>query len=69
MQYTWKDCTAEGKYEYTRNDGSAWAILCDEHHAEFEASMPGSAEKVSIKRALRVWVLANGGAKKLAESM
>jgi hypothetical protein len=68
-QCTWKDCAAEGTHEHTRNDGSVWAVLCDEHHAEVDASAPGSAEVFSPKRALRAWVLASGGAKKLAESM
>lgn len=69
MQCTWKDCATEGTHAHTRNDGSTWATLCDKHHAELEAACPAKGKEFSPKAMLRAWVLANGGAKKLAESM
>lgn len=68
-QCTWKDCAAEGTHEQIRNDGSVWAVLCDKHHAEIEASCPAKDKEFSPKIMLRNWILANGGAKKMAASM
>jgi hypothetical protein len=61
---TWKGCSKPAKHQQTAKDGEEWANLCDEHNAELERSISGPAPVV-----LRCWVLAGGGAEKMAARM
>ena len=62
---TWKDCMKEGIHPQRSNDGSIWAILCDEHNRQIDEDI----EQLRAKELVRDWILAQGGAKKAAERM
>jgi hypothetical protein len=63
MACTWKGCGNTAAHPQTSKSGEVWANLCDQHNAELEAALMGG----SARRILSVWVLAAGGAKKMAE--
>lgn len=62
---TWKDCQRVGAHAQTDRNGGTWAVLCPEHHVELEQAI----ESLDPKKLMRAWVLAQGGAKKAAQSM
>jgi hypothetical protein len=64
MTCTWKGCGVEATVPQVGTDGHTWAFLCAAHNEELNASIDHGA-----KAMLRCWVLASGGAKKMAESM
>jgi hypothetical protein len=55
---TWKECTERAAHEQRGNDGTVWANLCAQHHAELGAAI-GSTD---VRVLLRAWVRAGGGA-------
>jgi hypothetical protein len=65
MKCTWKDCLADASNNQYNSNGQVWASLCDDHAKRLDECL----EKGTAKEILRDWVLANGGASKLAEKM
>ena len=63
MTCTWKDCGKEATTPQISKDGSQWANLCDEH----EKIVSEGYASLNPKLILKNWVLAHGGAKKMAE--
>lgn len=64
MQCTWKDCNGEASHPQHDRDGRQWANLCDEHHKELD----DACLALDVKKMMRAWVLASGGAKKMAKA-
>ena len=64
MTCTWKECDKEALHQQTDRGGRQWACLCDQHHKELDAAL----EALDAKKMMRAWVLASGGAKKMAGS-
>lgn len=60
-----KGCESEGTHKVTDREGIQWALLCDEHNEELNASIrEGSAPKI-----MRCYVKAKGGAEKAAKEL
>ena len=62
MLCTWKDCNQYASSPQKDRNGKVWANLCIDHNKEIEGVL-ASPQPQSI---MRVWVLATGGAKKMA---
>lgn len=62
---TWKNCLKLGKHRQERNNGSEWAVLCDEHHERMESAV----ESFDAPLILQAWTLAQGGAEVATERM
>lgn len=60
-------CPADGIHDHKDNLGVVWASLCQQHHEQLE--MDCNHESSDPARMLRSWILASGGAKKMAERM
>jgi len=60
---TWRGCTDEGVCSQKDSDGNEWANLCKWHRSMLNASIKAKG----VKHILRAWVLASGGAEKLAK--
>lgn len=65
MICTWKNCSKEATQFLCDKNDRVWARLCTEHYEEHEKAFDNLED---IKGLLKVWVLAQGGAKKLSES-
>ena len=62
---SWKGCESEGIHKVTDREGIQWALLCDEHNEELNASIrEGSAPKI-----MSCYVKAKGGAEKAAKEL
>ena len=59
---TWKNCNEDSVTEEKDRNGRIWAKLCQEHHDELDKSL----NEFNPKKILSCWVLASGGAKKMA---
>ena len=59
---TWKHCKKIAIHSQVNKNKKEWSNLCNEHHNELEKSI----SSLDPKTVLRAWVLASGGAKKLA---
>lgn len=62
---TWKECASDATQPQRGNDGSVWADLCEPHHVELDAAV-GS---MNVKKLMRAYVLAQGGAAAAARRM
>lgn len=65
---TYKDCNNEGKHSCIDKNGKEWANLCSEHFDLLNKTLKSvidDADKNSIKKLLREWVLAHGGSKNM----
>ncbi len=60
---TWKDCKAMAIFSQKDSDGNVWARLCPRHDDSLESAIASG----SVKDIMRVWVLAGGGAEKMAK--
>lgn len=67
MKCTWKDCQREAECPQKDKTGKEWANLCKEHDKEIEDVF--KSEKFDVKKVLKCWVLASGGADKLSKEM
>jgi len=70
MQCTWKNCEEHGIHEKRNSDGVVWAVLCEAHHKELQDALALSRDdpnKINMKRIMRCWVMASGGADALAK--
>ena len=67
MKCTWVDCSADAKYPHLSKDGTPWANLCDDHHAQVEKDC--DPVDCDIRKMLSSWVKASGGAKVMAGKM
>jgi hypothetical protein len=65
MQCTWKDCEAEAEVPQIGRGGNVWGSLCQPHAIELDTAITSG----SVPAILRSWVLASGGAKKMAGSL
>lgn len=65
MNCTWVDCSKEAAHPHAGQDGKQWCNLCAEHHDMLESAFVDS----NPKKVLSYWVKAQGGAKKVTESM
>jgi hypothetical protein len=54
---TWKGCDAPATQPLKDRNGAEWAILCSDHHQEFDDAI-GSMQP---KRCMRAWALAGHG--------
>lgn len=69
MECTWKlkdehKCLSNATYEQTGRDGEVWAVLCRHHNDLLQDAIDGS----DVKKMLRFWVAANGGAERMAST-
>ena len=67
MKCTWKDCNNDATNPQLDKYKNEWANLCNKHHEELEEAILG--ESFNPKIALKSWILASGGAKKLSQGI
>lgn len=63
MICTWKNCNREAVAKQYDREGKVWSNLCKEHAQDLQDSI----DSLDSAYILKVWVLASGGADKLAE--
>ncbi|MDA3900035.1 MAG: hypothetical protein PF637_05895 [Spirochaetes bacterium] len=65
MKCTWKGCDNQADIKLYNKLGFEWANLCNMHNQELEKAI----QDKDVRRIMRSWVLANGGASELAKKI
>ena len=62
-QCRWKGCCGVGEHSRVDRSGRTWSVLCSRHYKELDAVIAS----LDPKKLMRAWVLASGGAEKMAK--